>query len=74
MPTETPVLTEQELCKLLQVPHDGEQVAHWCQRRGLPHVMFRNDGRAQRRFLRDQVMDWLHAESVKRSGNGKDGK
>ena len=61
------VLTEQELCELLKVEHDSEQVAYWVQRRGLPCVVFRHDGRVNRRFPTQCVLKWLTDEATRRS-------
>ena len=50
------VLTEEQLCELLQVRHDPDQVAYWVNRRGLPSIAFRSDGRTHRRFPTASVL------------------
>ena len=67
------VLTEQELCELLKVEHDPEQVAYWVQRRGLPCVTFRHDGRVSRRFPTQSVLAWLTREADRRPYNADKG-
>ena len=60
-----PVLTEEELCCLLRIEHDPDQVSHWVNRRGLPSIAFRSDGRTHRRFPTASVLAWLRSEAEK---------
>ena len=76
MPDLAPTLTGEELfADILHLEYDPEQEAHLVQRRGLRCVSFRRDGRLIRRFLPDDVADWLAAESGKKNGRdaGADG-
>ena len=65
-----PVLTEEELCRLLRVEHDPDQVAYWVNRRGLPSIAFRSDGRTHRRFPTASVLAWLRSEAEKADASG----
>ena len=68
-PADLPhVLTEEQLCELLQVRHDPDQVSYWVQRRGLPSIAFRSDGRTHRRFPTASVLAWLRSEAEKDGG------
>ena len=69
MPDLAPTLSGEELfADILKLEYDPEQEAHLVQRRGLPCVSFRRDGRLVRRFLPGDVAAWLAAESAKKSG------
>ena len=68
MPDPTPILTESGLFELLQLEEDAEHLTHLIQRRNLPAITFKRDGRVTRRFLREDVLDWLRAESGKKNG------
>lgn len=71
-----PVLAESDLFELLRLDFDADHLAYLIQRRGLPNIVFRRDGRVIRRFLRDDILNWLRAESGKRNGrsDGANGK
>ena len=68
MPDLVPVLTESGLFELLQLDEDAEHLVHLIQRRNLPAITFKRDGRTVRRFLREDVLNWLQSESGKRNG------
>lgn len=46
-----PVLTETDLFELLRLEFDADHLATLVQRRNLPAITFRRDGRVIRRFL-----------------------
>lgn len=75
IPDPAPVLTETDLFELLRLEFDADALAYLVQRRGLPSIVFRRDGRVVRRFLREDILNWLRAESGKRNGRaaGREG-
>ena len=73
MPDPAPVLTESDLFELLHLEFDADQLAHLIQRRGLPNISFRRDARVIRRFIREDVLYWLRAESGKKNGRANGG-
>lgn len=74
MPDLAPTLSGEELfADILKLEYDPEHEASLVQRRGLPCVSFRRDGRLIRRFLPSDIAAWLASESAKKNGRGDGG-
>ena len=53
-----PVLDDAGLVALLKLP-DGENLAYYRQKAGLPYVPFKSQGRITHRYVTSEVMEWL---------------